>query len=257
MLLGQGVIVILFVCIHLFTRRILAYEDRPRDSWLSFAGGSSVAYVFLHILPELNAAHDVVREQWDKLPFEGYFVYAIGLCGIVLFYGLERIVKADQREPNADPGLAARTLHQASVRVKSKNVSPGVFWIHIASFAIYNSLIGYLLIHGENESLVELVLFAVALGFHFLVNDFALREQHREAYHDKGRWVLAAAVLVGWILGLLWAVNESAINILFAFLAGSIILNVLKEELPETRQSQFIPFTFGVAGYGSLILLSV
>ena len=40
-----------------------------------------------------------------------------------------------------------------------------------------------------------------------------------------------------------------------AFIAGAIILNVLKEELPEERQSRFIPFILGVVLYGALLLL--
>ena len=41
---------------------------------------------------------------------------------------------------------------------------------------------------------------------------------------------------------------------LFAFLAGGIILNVLKEELPEERQSYFLPFLLGVILYAGLIM---
>ena len=42
---------------------------------------------------------------------------------------------------------------------------------------------------------------------------------------------------------------------LSSFLAGGIVLNVLKEELPEDRDSSFLPFALGVAGYGALLVL--
>lgn len=45
-----------------------------------------------------------------------------------------------------------------------------------------------------------------------------------------------------------------AIAVIFAFLAGSIIFNVLKEELPEERQSRFWAFAVGVAIYAALLL---
>jgi hypothetical protein len=41
---------------------------------------------------------------------------------------------------------------------------------------------------------------------------------------------------------------------MFAFLAGGIILNVLKEELPEERESRFSAFTAGTAAYAALLL---
>ncbi|NJL21613.1 MAG: hypothetical protein HC895_13625, partial [Leptolyngbyaceae cyanobacterium SM1_3_5] len=42
--------------------------------------------------------------------------------------------------------------------------------------------------------------------------------------------------------------------VLFAFLAGGIVLNVLKEELPEDRESHFWSFAIGAIGYAVLLL---
>jgi hypothetical protein len=50
-------------------------------------------------------------------------------------------------------------------------------------------------------------------------------------------------------------INEAATSVLFALLAGGIVLNVLKEELPEERQSRFSAFALGAAGYTILLLL--
>jgi zinc transporter ZupT len=68
------------------------------------------------------------------------------------------------------------------------------------------------------------------------------------------RWILAGAVLGGWALGVAVELPEEAIAVLFAFLAGGIVLNVLKEELPEERESRFLPFLLGSAGYAALLL---
>jgi len=43
---------------------------------------------------------------------------------------------------------------------------------------------------------------------------------------------------------------------LVAFLAGSVVLNVLKEELPEYRESQVWAFAMGCAGYTALLLIT-
>jgi hypothetical protein len=50
------------------------------------------------------------------------------------------------------------------------------------------------------------------------------------------------------------ALPELAISSLFAFLAGSIIMNVLKEELPEERASRFSAFAAGALLYAILLL---
>jgi hypothetical protein len=65
-----------------------------------------------------------------------------------------------------------------------------------------------------------LILFAFAMGVHFVVNDNGLRKNHKGAYDRIGRWVLAAGILVGWAVGLLFEVSEAAIAVLFGFLAG-------------------------------------
>ena len=42
---------------------------------------------------------------------------------------------------------------------------------------------------------------------------------------------------------------------LFALLAGGVVLNVMKEELPEERKSRFGAFLLGVVLYGGLLAL--
>jgi hypothetical protein len=85
------------------------------------------------------------------------------------------------------------------------------------------------------------------MALHFVVNDHGLREQHKEAYLRTGRWMLAAAVLIGWVVALLTEISEVAIAMLTAFLAGGVVMNVLKEELPEERESRFWAFALGAA----------
>lgn len=70
-----------------------------------------------------------------------------------------------------------------------------------------------------------------------------------------GRWFLAVAILVGWTVGLLTELSEAVTALLFVFLAGGVVLNVLKEELPKERRSRFWPFALGAAFYAALLLI--
>lgn len=64
----------------------------------------------------------------------------------------------------------------------------------------------------------------------------------------------AAAVLGGWAVGAVTEIPQVLVGFLFAFLAGGVVLNVLKEELPEERQSNFGAFALGTAGYALILL---
>ena len=107
------------------------------------------------------------------------------------------------------------------------------YWLHIISFALYNALIGYLLFHREESGLISLFSYAIAMGLHFIVNDYGLNQDHQQTYRNSGRWILAAAIITGSVIGVSSSISPAAISMLFAFLAGGIILSVLKEELSE------------------------
>jgi hypothetical protein len=93
------------------------------------------------------------------------------------------------------------------------------------------------------------------MGLHFLVNDYGLRQHYKARYESYGRWMLTSGIILGWIIGYFTEIHKAVVAILFAFLAGGVILNVIKEELPQERESRFWPFILGAAVYTSLLLL--
>ena len=229
--------------VHLFSGRLRFLGVSPRSRWLSAAGGVSVAYVFVHLLPDLAEEQETIREATgESFSFLEYHVYLVALVGLAVFYGLERAAKVSRgKERSAG---------------REDSTAGGVFWLHTASFAVYNALIGYLLLHREDPGPRPLILFAFAMGVHFVVNDNGLRRDHKAAYDRRGRWLLAAAVIAGWTVGLSFEVSEAALAVLFGFLAGGVIMNVLKEELPEERESRFWAFALGAALYSVILLFA-
>jgi hypothetical protein len=93
------------------------------------------------------------------------------------------------------------------------------------------------------------------MALHFLVTDFGLRKEFKNTYHSIGRWLLCAAIILGGLVGYLFEIPEVATSALVAILADGVILNVLKEELPEERRSRFNPFLVGAAVYAALLLM--
>ncbi|MDP9352164.1 MAG: hypothetical protein M3P51_11555 [Chloroflexota bacterium] len=201
-----------------------------------------MAYVFVHLLPELSQAQDAVSETVGRgIGFLETHVYLVALLGLVSFYGLEK---------------AALSSHSIGEETSDEDAtSAEVFWLHIASFSLYNGLIGYLLLHRGEEGFGNLMVFTLAMALHFVVNDRGLREHHKHRYRHLGRWVVTGALVLGWAVGVMTDVSEAAVAVLIAFVSGAVVLNVLKEELPEERQSRFSAFALGATGYSLLLLL--
>lgn len=237
-----GAMVAVFAAIHLLIRRLRFIDTTPRSRWLSFCGGVAVSYVFLHILPDLGAHSAQLALSMDAPAIVAEsLIYSLSLAGLAGFYGLERRAK----------------ISRARSRVKGEGdqVEGDVLWLHVAAYAAFNLLIGYLLLHREETGPWALGLYFGAMALHFVTADYGIRKDHRDAYDNWARWVLAAAVLAGWAGGLAVTLPQPAIAGLFALLAGSIVLSVLKEELPEERQSYFLPFLGGVVPYAGLVLV--
>lgn len=220
--------------VHLSSGTLLRPERGRIRQWLSVGSGASVAYVFVLLLPEVSEVsveYAVIRG--GELFFE-QAIYFFALVGFTFFYGIEVLV-------------ARRTAADIET-------APAVYWAHLGVFAAYSALIGYLLFHQEVPGVLNLFFYAVAMGFHFAVTDYGIHRHHGTAYDRTGRWVLAGATLCGAIAGLVYAVNPTVLLVLFAFVIGSIVLNVIKEELPDAQEGLFVPFIVGALGYSVLVL---
>ncbi len=229
------------VLVQIFAGRLKLLRVIPRSRWLSGAGGASVAYIFVHLLPELDRHQQAISDV-GAIAWLEHHVYLISLVGFSAFYGLDRLAvvqyrKKTQQHPDNEPSAA-----------------PAVFWVHLGSFALYNALIGYLLHGWVAEDWRSLVLFAGAMALHMLVNDIGLYEHHQGNYDRVGRWLLATAVIAGSLVGYLVTLHEAAVAVFFAALAGAVMLNVIKEELPAERESRWWAFAVGAAAYSALLL---
>lgn len=241
MILVSFIAVLVLTATHIFVNK-LGLSYLPRSRWLSIAGGISVAYIFLQAFPELNEIQKHLNES-ELIGLERIAeieVFLVSLLGLTFFYGLENRSKKS-KESKRDPNIGGK-----------KNIN--IFWIHVSSFALYNFIIGYLLLHREDNSIQSLSLYTVAMAFHFMVTDHALNDHFGHAYKTSGRWLLVFSIFSGWLLSVFVAIPEVYIGLIFSFLAGGVIMNVLKEELPKERDSNLLAFCTGILLYGALLL---
>jgi hypothetical protein len=223
------VAVLILALLHIVAARVHGMsETRPR--WLSGASGISVAYVFVQLMPDLAEGQELWLQARPEPIFQwlGRQIYLMALVGLVLALGMER--------------LTASRKHRDRAR----------FRMHAASFAVYNLLIGGLAL--RLGGVIPVVLAVLAFGAHLLVHDHHLQREFGAAYQRVGRWLFAGSLLSGWLLETLFDVPVVIVSALLGLVAGGIILNVIKEELPEQGEGAFGVFVAGTTVYSSLLL---
>ncbi len=238
--LGALLLSLLLVTLHVAAPRIRRLPFVPEARTGSFAGGLAVAYVFLHLLPEVAEGNEAIGEALSDVvqptPLLDLGIFFVALAGFSAFYGLERLSRR-----SAATGAAAQE-------------PAGVYWIHLGSFMVYNGLITYTMALRISTGLAFALLFTVAMGLHFVLTDRSLEEHYPRRFPRSGRILLAVALLVGWGLSALFAPTSTiVVALLTALLGGSVLLNVFKEELPSAGHSSYPWFIAGLALYAGLL----
>ena len=236
-----------FAAVFLFGRRLQITRKGWRRAGISAGAGAAVAYVFVHLLPDLEEAgrafvQATAGQAWRASWLSEPQVYLAALAGFVMFYGLEHMV--------------------AWSRQTAQEESPGtetggpIFLLHIGGFAIYAAMVSYLMVRGTGLAQASIALYAVAMGLHFLSVDHSLLREHAARYLQPGRYILTAAVLAGWICGVLVEIPRPIVCTLMGLVSGGVIMNSMIMELPHEKEGKFWPFVLGAAVYAVIVLLA-
>jgi len=244
---------------HILCGRLPLIHSVHHSNWLSFSGGVAVAYVFESLLPKLGEWQEkIVSQGQGKSPvpklcddlglveycgslpkFINYEIFLLALTGLVLFLWVDWTVQA-RRTPTGEPG--------------QDQAQSGLFALHLSIFAAYNVLIGYITAHNILPGSFAQILLVMALALHFLGINHTLWIHYREKFDDVGRWVFAASLFFGWVLGVLTDFAQTIYIGMYSFLAGAIIVSVFNDELPNRHEGQFWPFFMGVLVYTYLMM---
>ncbi len=235
------ILAIAIALVHGFATRLPIFALIPRFRWTSFAGGVSLSYVFLEIFPELSHTQEELQHSEILLvKYLEHHVYILALLGLLVFYSFNLLA------------LRAKSHQRGTQEIGHQNSA--FFWIQISAFAILNIIMGYLLQDLSEHSLTACIIFLITFALHFFIVDDNLREHQTSLYDKQGRWLLVSAIIFGAVIGQVAHLNETAIAIIWSFLAGSIILNVLKRELPDEKETCFWSFISGTTLFAALLL---
>lgn len=237
MTIGAFIVGIILITIHFLTNKILPSSRIQRDRWLSFSGGIASAYVFVYVLPALHEEQTSLESE-NGLAMESE-LYFIGLVGMLVFFGIQNLVN--------------RTIKD-SEKVE-ESIEKRIFWVQIIFFGLYNMLISFVVIQSQVEG-VQVAFYASAVGLHFFAVAHDMWREDSKLYNKYGRYILAAGIIIGWLIGAFIEIDSFLMAVIFSFISGAMILNVIKYEMPQERHAHFKWFLIGAFSY-SIIVLSL
>lgn len=202
----------------------------------------SVAYVFLHLLPEIAqgnvAIGELLSDVLDPTPLFELAIFAVALAGFTFFYGLRRLARRG-RSGGTTAGVSEPAV--------------SVYALHVGSFAVYNALITYTMPLRLQTGVSYAAVHrgdGAALRAHRPGAGGAVPTPLRQPWAVPARGRPAG----GWgAVALLAPSSTLVVALLTGFLGGSILLNVFTEELPGDRRSSFGWFLTGLTVYTVLL----
>jgi len=235
---GATIIALVHLLIPRF--RIVRKPDNP---WVPASAGVALAYVFMDIFPHLAKVQKRLGdiESNNLYVFLENNVYLMALAGFCMYLGIIMLSIA-YRQDHATSELTYRS-------------SPAIVKIETFSLALYNFLIGYLLSEQLTHRPEPVILFAAAMAIHLAGVDFLIREYYRNLYDRSARFLFIIGVYAGWLTGVLIELSDAALAVIYAFLAGGIMVVATVYELPGIRtKKQYVSFLCGATIFSVLVL---
>jgi hypothetical protein len=229
--LQSFIAIIIISLVHLFANKACNLPASLHMRLLSIGSGMAIAYVFLDILPKLSKHEPLINNAiWQFFPYFERHVYVMALLGFLLFYVVDRSNKFFSHQPIS-------------------------FYFSLSSYAFLNLLIGYAVVDKDNPEVQPLVLFTVALALHYFAVDFSLAETFKKNYNNIARYILIICLFVGWISGYVFELSAAAVALVSAFIAGGVIMNVMRHELTLEHPTSLPSFIIATGSYGLILLL--
>ncbi len=219
----------IFALVHVWAQYCQRLEFGVQGRFLSAGGGVAISYVFIDLLPKLGKSDQIVQQALSSVfPYFERHVYILALAGFLLFFFVDR--------SQSILGQRAR------------------FWLSLASYALFNFLVGYAVTDKNDLEVQPLFLFTFAMALHYFVNDYSLTKEHGESYQHFGKWLLILCLLLGWLTGLWVRLPAAVVALVSAFIGGGVIMNVTRHELPNENPNSLSAFLLCALAYTAILL---
>jgi hypothetical protein len=228
---------------HILSNWVSLLNTLKTHGWISFSAGASVAYVFVHVFPEIGIYQQQIAEHAGHLQpvsFINQPLYLAALGGLCLLYLLDTLETGFRDE-------TSNTLQ------RDKYYMP-LFSIRGFLYFLYNIMIAYMITQRPGQGLINITLVAIALMLHFVVINSRAHEAYGELFDRYIRWPAAGSLILGWILGITVNLPEALTVTVFSLIGGMITYIALKSELPQTEHRAPFHFLAGALIYALVVL---
>jgi zinc transporter ZupT len=207
---------VLLTLIHLASERIEPRHGAMRWRIISFAAGISIAYLFLHLLPETYEAADHIR-GW---------VFVFLLAGFAVFHLIEKYIYQ-----HAERERLVEELKE----------------IHSISFFAYHFVVGIALRGKFEDSVLEGLLFLVPVAFHAGLSTASLSGIHGDMRQRASvRVFLSLSTLLGVVFAVFIPIPPALELGLVSFVAGVLLYIIVREFLPQKEKGEPAYFVLGL-----------
>ncbi|NJD76460.1 MAG: hypothetical protein FIB08_05105 [Candidatus Methanoperedens sp.] len=242
-------IAIVFSAVHLTAPRLYSFSERYKKPVISFSGGVAAAYIFFDLLPSIQKAGEhlklLIYKYLGKMPPSEVAIFGIAFIGFLVFFILEHAAIHSRRHIAAEAGQ----------HIDSVAASKGIFILHFSMLALVSLLIAFNLRFEVRTSLPGAVLFSIALILHFFGADRTMEIHYSSLFNRYGRYILSIMPLIGWFLSVLFPERQSEAAVLLAFIAGAVLFNVIKDEVPGAERGEPKFFVAGSLIYSGVLIL--
>lgn len=204
-----------------FSLKLIKYKEKL----LSFGAGVSIAYLFLELLPQIHEAVKPLRE----------LSYISILIGFASFHLLEKYIYQ---------------------HAKAEQLFKKLKQVHSIGFFIYYFIVGIVLYHITNQSLVAGSLFLIPVLFHASISSASAKEIHEEIKENKyWKLFLSSSTILGVLVFYFFNIPLIVIFILLGFVIGALFYIIIKDILPEQKEGDPKYFILGAIIFLALIII--
>ena len=224
---------------HWLAGWVASCPDQQQRRWASVGGGAGLAYVFIHLLPELASGGSELSEvqglvDYVPAPLVEALLFLVALGGVLVVFSLNVLMKQRESAP------------------------PYAVWLQLFNVAAINYLYAYSLPSLITTGVGYGVLFTVVISAHVLLMDRYAAVHHPQRFRRRNRWIGSAALVLGLLHACLFhPVDALTLATATAFLGGGLLMAVFREELPDLHQTRLPWLLAGCGGMGMLLLLQL
>lgn len=215
--------------IHVFT--VAYHRAFPKASrWLlDFSSGLGLGYAFLYLMPKIGYMTATMEDRFPQAhQLFNNRLYFYMLVGFLMYY---------------------------LVDFKGKSSMP-TRWglvINIASFSIYNLLVGITIAHLNHPSMATYFVAAAVFSLHlFGVNSFVYK-MYPSAFEKWIKWLFVLALAVGLWLGTQIEKGDHFQSVATALVGGIIVILSVRLKLPAREWVDTGAFVCGIAAAATAV----